>query len=468
MSFSKYSIEKKQVSTDRGVTWQDVTPAETRQGTLVDVYKTLLECEDTDCDLEKTEYTVIDAPLPNEICGDMISVLPSGIASSVTWTNGAICCAEWQTASPYGIDRNNVRHDYSIGKPYCIHDFNTTYCPSFNYSSSIIVGSEITNLCFEVHQYKDYICPETLCACFTIDVFMPWCAEKTTWKLIQAQHYSREHCSEEWQEDGEPYICGIAERWKYVDETFERERWIHQIAKTFDDNGNVVEWQSEGNLVYRPMTDTVLDHNIDILDYVINDGVICWAGTTSSSLFPTEMYIQIATNESYNFSGKTVHYKGYTDGTDSFSVLTNSAGTPYISGIHLWGAGYNWDDAAVTLTDKLSPYRIYSARADRVCFRGIFCDMIISYDQKSRMYYISSVNNILSGTKTGKIVDTYGNTIAFPCRIHENLGQSDDYWNSSQIGYVFRNGDGSMITMETLSLEGGQLVKEHPNWTSYH
>lgn len=466
MGFSRYAIEKKQVSTDRGVTWEDVTPSETREGALVGTYRTLIECEDGACDLEKTEYTVIDGFLPTELCGDTFRVLPSGIAKMVSWTSGAICCNSWQSASPHTTDRYGTVISHSIGRPRCIQDGSTTYCPSFEYSTTYVNGRELDNLCFKVQPAYQWVCPETLCACFQITEFMPWVEGKTSWKLIQEQHYVREHCSEPWETDGEPKIVGIAERWKFVDETFEQERWVHQVAKTFDDNGNVVEWQSDSTFDYRQMTETELDQSIELLDYVINDGVICWAG--GSGVFPTEMYIQIATNESYNLSGQTVHYKGYSDGIDGFSVSTNSAGTPYISGMHLWGAGYNWDDAPVTLTNNPILYRIYSARADRVYFRGIFCYVILSYDQKSRMDYISGVNSILSGTKTGKLVNKDGDTIAFPCRIHENLGQIDDYWNSSKIGYVFRSGDGTMVVMETLKLEGGQLVKEHPKWTTYH
>ena len=430
MSFSRYAIEKKQISQDRGVTWQDVDPSETRQGTLVDVYRTLSECEDAACDLEKTEYTVIDAALPNEICGDMIGTIPSGIVNAVTWTSGAICCAEWQSASPYGIDRNNVRHDYSIGSPHCIHDFNTTYCPSFNYTSSVIDGMEMTNFCFQVGQHKDWICPDTLCACFTIDSFMPWCEGKETWKLIQAKHYTREHCSEGWVEDGEPYICGIAERWKYVDESFERERWVHQVAKTFDDNGNVVTWESEGNLIYRKMTDAVLDPNVEILDYVINDGVLAYGGYSNAEF----------------------------DGRD-FSIPTRPNGTP--SGVTCYISDY--------YNSKYIAYRA-NVSADSVVnvsfynnegWIGLFGSLFL-VSKPNGIRYIYSILNKSNDLKTGKLSNSYGETIAFPCRIHENLGQVDDYWNSSQIGYVFRNGDGSMVVMETLRLEDGQLVKECP------
>lgn len=429
MSFSRYSIEKKQVSTDRGVTWSDVDPSETRQGALVGVARTLLECEDMACDLEKTEYTVIDGALPDEICGDMISILPSGIASSVTWTSGAICCGMWQSASPYTIDRNGTRHGQNIGSARCIQDYNTTYCPTFEYTSSYIGGSEMTNFCFNVQSSYGWSCPATLCACFTINSFMPWAEGKTSWKLIQAQHYVRGHCSEAWVEDGEPTIVGIAERWKYVDETFERERWIHQIAKTFDENGNVVTWESEGNLVYRPMTEAMINPSIEILEYVINDGILKYnKGVSPYSNGSLTIGMALDENRT-SFGGNVYTMWCQLQSQNDYGAIYNASTTdpPSIVSSDHWSTGW------------------YHGRVGEIT-------------NSFKYFYLSGSPNTktptkfelfgLSGTKSAKLANLYGETIAFPCRIHENLGQEDDYWNSSQIGYVFRNGDGSMIAME--------------------
>lgn len=56
MSFSKYTLEKKQVSLDMGVTWQDATPYETRNGRLLGTYKTLVECENASCEIDAYIY----------------------------------------------------------------------------------------------------------------------------------------------------------------------------------------------------------------------------------------------------------------------------------------------------------------------------------------------------------------------------------------------------------------------------
>lgn len=45
MAYNKYYLQKRQVSYDNGLTWEDVTPSETRQGAFIDSYETLSECE---------------------------------------------------------------------------------------------------------------------------------------------------------------------------------------------------------------------------------------------------------------------------------------------------------------------------------------------------------------------------------------------------------------------------------------
>ena len=45
MAYNKYYLQKRQVSYDNGLTWEDVTPSETRQGAYIYSYETLAECE---------------------------------------------------------------------------------------------------------------------------------------------------------------------------------------------------------------------------------------------------------------------------------------------------------------------------------------------------------------------------------------------------------------------------------------
>lgn len=43
--YYKYRLQKKQVSTNNGQTWTDVSPLETRKGSVVGTYDTYSECE---------------------------------------------------------------------------------------------------------------------------------------------------------------------------------------------------------------------------------------------------------------------------------------------------------------------------------------------------------------------------------------------------------------------------------------
>ena len=89
MGFSRYAIEKKQVSVDRGVTWIDVEPSETQRGQLLGTYRTLVECEDASCELEEYRYELYDAERQDTYCGVKI---PYGYAKIITFTSGAIIC----------------------------------------------------------------------------------------------------------------------------------------------------------------------------------------------------------------------------------------------------------------------------------------------------------------------------------------------------------------------------------------
>ena len=118
MSFSKYAVEKKQVSLDMGVTWQDAVPIETRNGRLLGTYMTLVECENADCDLQKLGVKFIDEKIPSIICthvnstsGDSKSYdtyLPSGIAKSVTFVSGMKYCGD-----TWGSSDNIITDEYN-------------------------------------------------------------------------------------------------------------------------------------------------------------------------------------------------------------------------------------------------------------------------------------------------------------------------------------------------------------------
>jgi hypothetical protein len=119
---------------------------------------------------------------------------------------------------------------------------------------------EIHNDCEPVYPAKDWYCPKTVCSCFQITEFMPWCKNKTSWKLIQKQHYTRGHCSDEWEADGEPSIVGVGERWRFISDDFYQTVWRHEIATRLDDEGNIVEWTKVGlDLIFYNENDLASD-----------------------------------------------------------------------------------------------------------------------------------------------------------------------------------------------------------------
>lgn len=240
MSFSKYILEKKQISLDRGVTWEDVTPSETRLGELIGTSRTLLECESMDCELERVIYYVDDGSLPSEICGGS---LPYGIAKTITFTYGAQCCDIWYgqdvTAdSPYG-----VRHDLNFGKASC---YDSGFQTCWEYASNTVSGSQVNNACRSVCNWSE------VCSCFRITSFMPWAEGKTEWKLIYKQHQVRLHCSDEWENDGEREFIGIGERW-YPTALADEISWQYQIAAEFDESGNVIAWADDGEPIIQEL-----------------------------------------------------------------------------------------------------------------------------------------------------------------------------------------------------------------------
>lgn len=452
MGFSKYEINKKQISLDRGVTWVDVEPSETERGKYIGTYRTLLQCQNGGCDLEKYEYSIVDGDFPTEFCGDVISTLPSGIAKTIQWTAGAVCCTEWQTATPYFITAYGLRRDVTIGHPLCNND---RVCPSYEYyKMGTLNGSEIHNDCFTPYPN----CAGETCSCFQVTEFMPWAESKQSWKLIVKQHYIREYCSSEWELDGETEVVGIAERWILFNEDFYNEKWVHQVAKTLDDNGNVSEWESQGNLITRTMTEAMLDDDIEILEYVVNDGVLSY-GSKYSSINEDNVDGTVIMNLSLDsgsseFGGTVYHLYNYDGSRYTWYLASEKDWDLYdIEKTVLW-SDY-WQTGVIRgtigkMSNSFTPYFFLGTSRRSVqlpSWKSYFCDIQITRPT-SATYAIGSVNNILDGTFSGKLIGSDGVTAAFPCRIHENLGQNDDYWNSSQIGYVFRNGDGKITTME--------------------
>lgn len=429
MSFSRYSIEKKQVSTDRGVTWQDVTPTETRLGNLVGIARTLIECEDMDCELEKTEYYLADSVLPSEICDRVIHEVPEGIVRNIMFTDGAFCCYTWYNVTP----TNAYGEEYNIGHRNCIQELTTTYCPTWTYEGSDkgyfgVIGDSM------------YIgqCGISLQSCFTYDL-VPWLEGKTTFRVLMKQHYVRAHCSDAWETDGEPEVYKIAERWKYVYNPTVGAHFKHQIA-TADSQGNLTWQDVQGanqvvylnndfdldNWEYYPIGGFNVPQGVEIIDYVALDGI---ARMDVPSLLDKELTMKLYGND-VTPSGYFTQQGDYWGGRYSAYHIYNA------EVIHTVVIGSASDTNVMSLTNEFqtcyfsdgSGFPTDEGQSD---LQGICLKAIVSHSNK--MY------------------------VLVPYRVRANYGQSDDYWNASEIGFIDK--DGNKYPVEYIKLEGGELVK---------
>ena len=410
MSFSRYNIEKKQISTDNGVHWVDVEPAETQKGALVGVARTLLECEDMACELEEDRFTIVDGELPDEICGEFY--IPEGIIKYYTFTAGAICCNTWLSSGVKSYDYlYGTYSEISTGHRVC----GGGYCPGWDYSSNILQnGMDLRSICLEK---SCYAAPYGLCPCITIDEFMPWAEGKTTWKLIQKQHYSRQHCSDEWEVDGEPEVVGVAERWKFITDDFYSETWQYQVAESFDASGNVTSWVSSGSpeITY---FDSTLPEGLELMDELRSDGAML---TSSCSLRNQIGDIQLRRgNYTTTISGNVV-------GGVSSDVVSSTTLSYY--NIPASTEGRLCDVFFVPVIDE------YHCNTNPATGSYIYCE------------YIKSASNVLDGICTGIIrqngvysfQDKTGTL--FPYRIPApTMGMEDDYYNGSEYGYLRRDG----------------------------
>lgn len=408
MSFSRYNIEQEYVSYDRGVTWEMVQ-GETRYGKLVATTRTLIECEDKDCELEEYRYSIVDGELPTEMCGEY--TLPEGIARKIKFTAGAICDTTWQWCNPTSTDYISGREiSIPLGQRIC----GGGYCPSFSYYEETLNGRSMTGCCF-----TSYGSGVGVCSCFHITQFMPWAEGKTSWKLIVKRHYVREHCFNDWVEEGEPEIIGIGERWKFVDDDFYSETWQHQVATGFDENGNVTEWSDSGStdVTYY---DSNLPSGVEIISGINADGAMY----NNDSVFCESLSIQLKTN-SVNPSGTVLHSEG---GSGNSIAVSDESSQVY------------WEN--VVIITPTSEYQ-YFRNARRGAYGCLFGRLYMRSKQGGG-YYISIINK-LNGITAGKIRKYREHESAqdmngtyFPYRIDLGNGQYE-------YGYILR--DGTMYTL---------------------
>lgn len=282
MGFSAYSIEKKQVSTDRGVTWQDVDPSETRQGQLLGVYRTLTQCEDRDCPLEEYRYELVDTEMVDTYCGER---LPYGFAKRATFTSGTLICGvqpnnthgcKITTDSSHAIQYNKFLHENEKGYVIDISTVSSrrkddtpqgTCTAWVNYKTIDLYGDSLEGL---TEPNCCSCCNET--TCFHVDEYMPWVGSRV--KKIKKRHYTRERCKGEWvidQEYGE-IDMGFGERWVPVEfgEAPLGRYWQHQLAVMTDDD--TVLWENVGSMIEYTDGYIIDDYGFTFLNELYNDG----------------------------------------------------------------------------------------------------------------------------------------------------------------------------------------------------
>lgn len=256
MSYSRYKVVKKQISRDRGVTWEDTEPLEYCDPILIDVYPTLDECETEGCTLDEYRY-------------DLIDVAVEDIPKMCTEAEMTICCNEgtkvlhamsWYV--PEGIVKHVLFSDfygYTSDGTY-MHKVPLMYWDSSLVECGHILGMKGIGTWSERSGEFDVMSGDTIdgkevaffstfrCQCLpsatwechmvdycvTVDELMPWVGD--TVKIIKKSHWTRESCDSEWIQDmdyGDKFI-GFGERYvmKYVYGNGWYYSRVHQIVDT--------------------------------------------------------------------------------------------------------------------------------------------------------------------------------------------------------------------------------------------
>ena len=425
MSFSKYTLEKKQVSLDNGVTWQDATPSETRNGRLLGTYRTLVECEDVDCDLEKWGIQLIDEKIPSIICThpDTSSVgytiydtyLPSGIAKSVTFVSGMKCCRDY-----WGSSDNIITDEYHNSSMTALTATITTgWNPIREYNSYVLDGRDMTSGSF---------CGKA--TCYNITEFMPWIDPNGTIKMAYKVHYVREHCSDEWKidENYAPKFITFGERWVKTYEDIYKTTWQHQIATDISYYYTNSGWmfafvgENEGE-PFDYEYEVSIPQGVQIIEYLRADGV---AANPSGWTDFYQIKVKIDPTNLGIPTGKLAH------------KMEGSVDEPHCSwGWYIGETSYYVEPSCIPSLIELTPNEWKSINidvVDRAKYAGFFCQV-----------YVRDSSPIIDGSILDKVyvgglilIDGH---MYFPYKIPSNNGWEDEYLNGSEYGFIDREGN---------------------------
>ena len=403
MSFSKYAIEKKQVSLDMGVTWQDATPSETRNGRLLGTYRTLIECEDLNCDLEEYRYELEEVEKPDTYCGVKI---PYGYAETITFTSGILICG----IKPIGQSNCNITWASSHALRYPIYQYDSEqgYTVNIGTVNSNNVGGECGawSEYFVVDLHGDALegltepnccscCNET--TCFKVDKYMPWVGEKL--KRVFKKHYKRDHCSEEWYLDEEyaPIDMGFGERWVKTYEDMYKETWQHQIV-TDVLPGDKFVWENEGES-FDYEYEVSIPQDVELIEYLRADGLAANSGV------------------SFDNYGMKLMIDPINLGIPSGNFGCNSK--------QCWEWAGN------------DPYYIYPSKitVQPNTWKYVYFDKINS------LFSSSGYTDVLDNTYVGGVFPLNEGKPYFPYRVPSSNGWEDEYLNGSEYGFINREGN---------------------------
>lgn len=404
MSFSKYTIEKKQVSLDNG------KPITLKEYEVSDLEKWVIQRID-------------DENIPSIICThpDITSIgstvfstyLPSGIAKSVTFVSGMTYCVDtWGSSDNIIIDE--CHNSSMTAKTATI---TTGWNPIRAYNSYVLNGRGMIsgNFCGEA-------------TCYNITEFMPWIDPNGTIKLVYKMHYVKEQSSDDWKIDEEwtPELITFGERWLKVSENIDKTTWQHQIATGISsDNSDLgwkVEWKDEGESVDDEYKVTI-PQDVQLIEYLRADGV---AASSSGWTDGYQMKVKIDPTNLGIPTGKLAH------------KMEGSVDEPHCSwGWYIGETSYYVESTCGDFVE-LTPNEwkcVNIGVVDRAKYAGFFCTVGIGESSP----FVSG--DILDKTYVGGLITMNDGHMYFPYKIPSNNGFEDEYLNGSEYGFIDREGN---------------------------
>ena len=410
MSFSKYTIEKKQVSLDNGM------PITLKEYEVSDLEKWVIQRID-------------DENIPSIICThpDITSIgstvfstyLPSGIAKSVTFVSGIT--SGTTSGIGWGSSDNIITDEYNN---LSITAKTATITTGSNpiraeYNSYVLDGMEMISGSFRGKP-----------TCYNITEFMPWIDPNGAIKMAHKVHYVKEHCSDEWKIDEEytPQFITFGERWTKTYEDIYKTTWQHQIATDVvsddSDLGWKVVWENEGE-AFDYEYDVTVPQGVQLIEYLRADGL------AASARRWTDFYQMKVKIDPTNL-GTPSGYLAY--------KMPESMGDP-ICFWHLYkkATSYYVEARCTESLTELTPneWRWINLDMDnRAEYIGLFCQIYISnFDPYP---YINDYT--LKNTYVGGLKQIDGN-MYYPYKIYSNNGFEDEYLNGLEYGFIDRKGN---------------------------